>query len=758
MGFSNVRKPERGQTELPDVCLQQDAWFKVNADAWKHCIICLVDAEQSLVFFQKSADNDVDIKVWNRKPDLVVGLHDAEVCRVQDCADIQVPLEPDAKASTGDDAVEMKKVTLSQGVISIKLDSDLVGASTEQIQVGLEEGPSCEVWTAALQRATFPPGKCWSATNIDSSAYAINQLECKTIGKVSEEVAYSLDRTIETLHLENINTTTDKDGNYIAPESIPLLLRKKLFGCTLSLDRVQLEQGDAAFQNVEQLRLDTVAELLQFVGNTKARQGQLDAVAILDLMEMLRTIILRPLNLYQNGNMLVIIDGQRYGAGKTRFIRNAQRAAVEAPNWNTLSLAYEILLEIVSSNVCSLDTKKRCLSESFCRSFLQLFASRDPRERGYVKSIVHCLYSKLVCHRVTMRSGMMHTFLDVVYASSIHNGIAEMLEIFGSIVSGFAVPLKEEHKTTLIKCVLPLHSVVGSEFFHEQLSFVVQQYVSKDPDLILPAISALLRYWPSRSAAKQILFLGELGELISRMEPMHFEELCPRLMRRLCECISGPHFQVAEYAMGLLNNNYLYALIFDDPEMRERVLPALSKALESASRCWNLTVKQIGKDILDFVSILDDNAREDESVQPQDKQSVQHEQLREDETQGQRQTNQQQQQHQTSTTSDLEIPVGSEKQRDPSHDDDDDDDNHDGSVPSEPERSMADEEERKSASELPTPVRVSPKRVGLGGKRNGLSVNVDAGFLKKIGGSGLSASNDKASEESSNQREHPTAN
>mmetsp|Transcript_6022 Transcript_6022/g.10735 ORF Transcript_6022/g.10735 Transcript_6022/m.10735 type:complete len:80 (-) Transcript_6022:2391-2630(-) len=63
MGFSNVRKPERGQTELPDVCLQQDAWFKVNADAWKHCVICLVDAEQSLVFFQKSADNDVDIKV-----------------------------------------------------------------------------------------------------------------------------------------------------------------------------------------------------------------------------------------------------------------------------------------------------------------------------------------------------------------------------------------------------------------------------------------------------------------------------------------------------------------------------------------------------------------------------------------------------------------------------------------------------------------------------------------------------------------------
>ncbi len=35
-----------------------------------------------------------------------------------------------------------------------------------------------------------------------------------------------------------------------------------------------------------------------------------------------------------------------------------------------------------------------------------------------------------------------------------HNGIAELLEIFGSIVNGFTLPLKDEHKAFLMKvCV-----------------------------------------------------------------------------------------------------------------------------------------------------------------------------------------------------------------------------------------------------------------------------------------------------------------
>ena len=37
-------------------------------------------------------------------------------------------------------------------------------------------------------------------------------------------------------------------------------------------------------------------------------------------------------------------------------------------------------------------------------------------------------------------------FYRFVYETERHNGIAELLEILGSIINGFALPLKEEHK------------------------------------------------------------------------------------------------------------------------------------------------------------------------------------------------------------------------------------------------------------------------------------------------------------------------
>ena len=37
-------------------------------------------------------------------------------------------------------------------------------------------------------------------------------------------------------------------------------------------------------------------------------------------------------------------------------------------------------------------------------------------------------------------------FYRFVYETERHNGVAELLEILGSIINGFALPLKEEHK------------------------------------------------------------------------------------------------------------------------------------------------------------------------------------------------------------------------------------------------------------------------------------------------------------------------
>jgi serine/threonine-protein phosphatase 2A regulatory subunit B' len=45
-----------------------------------------------------------------------------------------------------------------------------------------------------------------------------------------------------------------------------------------------------------------------------------------------------------------------------------------------------------------------------------------------------------------VRKAINNVFYRFIFETEHHNGIAELLEILGSIINGFALPLKEEHK------------------------------------------------------------------------------------------------------------------------------------------------------------------------------------------------------------------------------------------------------------------------------------------------------------------------
>ncbi|KAH8114935.1 protein phosphatase 2A regulatory B subunit [Phellopilus nigrolimitatus] len=49
------------------------------------------------------------------------------------------------------------------------------------------------------------------------------------------------------------------------------------------------------------------------------------------------------------------------------------------------------------------------------------------------------------------------------------NGIAELLEILGSIINSFALPFKEEHKTFLTRVLVPLYKVKSLSLYTRSL-------------------------------------------------------------------------------------------------------------------------------------------------------------------------------------------------------------------------------------------------------------------------------------------------
>ena len=82
------------------------------------------------------------------------------------------------------------------------------------------------------------------------------------------------------------------------------------------------------------------------------------------------------------------------------------------------------------------------ITNSFISQFLELFDSEDPRERDYLKTILHRIYGKFMQLRGYVRSRVMNLILCITYEKEEHNGLTELLEILSSIVSGYASPLK----------------------------------------------------------------------------------------------------------------------------------------------------------------------------------------------------------------------------------------------------------------------------------------------------------------------------
>lgn len=115
---------------------------------------------------------------------------------------------------------------------------------------------------------------------------------------------------------------------------------------------------------------------------------------------------------------------------------------------------------------------------------------------------------------------------------------------FFSIINGFALPLKAEHKQFLVKVLLPLHKVKCLSLYHAQLAYCVVQFLEKDASLTEPVVRGLLKYWPKTCSQKEAMFLGEIEEILDVIEPPQFVKIQEPLFRQIAKCVSSPHFQV----------------------------------------------------------------------------------------------------------------------------------------------------------------------------------------------------------------------
>ncbi|KAH6768652.1 hypothetical protein C2S51_013988 [Perilla frutescens var. frutescens] len=272
--------------------------------------------------------------------------------------------------------------------------------------------------------------------------------------------------------------------------------------------------------------------------------------------------------------------------------------ATPTATWPHLQLVYDILLCLI----INMESKmlQEYISDSFILNMLTLFQSEDPRERDSLKNVYHRIYSKLHSSRSFMRKAMKDVFLHYTYETDEkHCGIGDLLEIWGTIINGFSIPLKEEHKLFMTRVLIPLHRPKGMQAYYKQLAYCVYQFVEKDPMLGVVVVRGILRYWPTTNCQKEVVLIGELEELVENMETEQYKIIALPLCKQITKCLNSRNSQVAERALYVWNNERFVKMV---SQAIDDVLPVLVEGMEENLRGhWSKSVRQLTENVKEML-------------------------------------------------------------------------------------------------------------------------------------------------------------
>ncbi|XP_015670174.1 serine/threonine-protein phosphatase 2A 56 kDa regulatory subunit alpha isoform [Protobothrops mucrosquamatus] len=326
----------------------------------------------------------------------------------------------------------------------------------------------------------------------------------------------------------------------------------------------------------KEIKRATLNELVEYVSTNR---GVITESAYSEIVKMISSNIFRTLPPSENPD----------------FDPEEDEPTLEA-SWPHIQLVYEFLLRFLESPDFQPSIAKRHIDQKFVQQLLELFDSEDPRERDFLKTVLHRIYGKFLGLRAFIRKQINNIFLRFIYETEHFNGVAELLEILGSIINGFALPLKAEHKQFLLKVLIPMHTAKGLALFHAQLAYCVVQFLEKDMTLTEPVIRGLLKFWPKIYSQKEVMFLGEIEEILDVIEPTQFKKIQEPLFKQIAKCVSSSHFQIAERALYFWNNEYILGLI---EENIDTILPIMFGSLYKISKeHWNPTIVALVYNVL----------------------------------------------------------------------------------------------------------------------------------------------------------------
>lgn len=320
-----------------------------------------------------------------------------------------------------------------------------------------------------------------------------------------------------------------------AEESKDILI-KKIKQCTMKVsDYITDDMDSSQVESMKNIKLQTLFDIHMFIKNNSQ---MFDKEVSTEIVKLFKGNCIRMNTRYKSDFDLLFDDD------------NSNK--MDNPDWVFLEPIYDLFLRMIISQQFDGKLQMEILPSHNIIQIVELVRSPDQRERNFVKNIIHRLYAKFVSLRSFLRSEISSELLRHICDRSENDyspyGIAELLEICGSIIGGFTVPINPEHIIFLNKVLLPLHSLPTSSLqsFISQLCICLKNFIMKTKSLAEPIVRSIISRYPRICSKKEIIILCELDDILSIVNPSDLGPTWNDVVRIFCSAAASQNFLVAE--------------------------------------------------------------------------------------------------------------------------------------------------------------------------------------------------------------------
>ncbi|KAH6556273.1 hypothetical protein KP509_1Z192400 [Ceratopteris richardii] len=352
----------------------------------------------------------------------------------------------------------------------------------------------------------------------------------------------------------------------------------------------------------KQIKLRALKDILE---DLRTQNVALPDRVVQHLFEMIKSNIVRGLPITQEE--CTALDSKRVISFMTSDALKSEELNVEAA-WSHLRLVYKILIRYLKSSGTSSIIALKYVNQHLISLLLQRFDSGHAKLRGSLRKTIYNIYRRFVVYRSFIRKSLKDIFHEFVCDTQKHNGISDLLEVLGAIISGLSEPLKEEYRLLLTSVLIALHKPKCMGMYNEQLAYCITEFLNKDLELAEPVIRGLLRNWPEKSCQRELFFLQELEEILMFTQHVEFSLRVQQLARRLQKCLSSSNYLVAVRALMLWENESFVRLF---PESKREIVQILRPVVDQNANCqWHVAVKNLSMNLRNiFVFLGDEDLR-----------------------------------------------------------------------------------------------------------------------------------------------------